>query len=295
MAKLFSVFLAILLIPLALHAEEVQIAHNGLHLNAEYNQVNDDLAAPVVLLTHGTLAHNGMEIIHTFSGLLNDAGFNTLAITLSLGIDNRHGMYDCKVPHTHKHTDAMDEIGLWVDWLKARGAGNIVLLGHSRGGDQTAWYAAERAVPEIGKVVLVAPATWSEEKHLLGYEKSYKTALAPIYNKAREMVDAGKGDTLMKGVGFIYCADAEVSAAAFENYYRNEPRFDTANLLPHIQVPVLVVAGSDDKVVADIVDKVEAIGVNEQRQLLVIDGADHFFRDLYADDAIAAVVDFITN
>ena len=293
MLRLFITLFMLLALPFCAQGEAVQIQHNGLHLNAEYNQVNADLNAPVVLLTHGTLAYNGMEIIESFSGLLNEAGYNTLSITLSLGLDDRHGMYDCAVPHTHRHTDAMDEIGLWVGWLKHKGVKHIVLLGHSRGGNQTAWYAAEHAAPEIDKVVLVAPMTWSANKQAQDYAKSYHTELAPVYAKAKALVDAGIGDTPMRRVGFIYCKDAVVSAAAFENYYRNEPRFDTPSLLDAIKVPVLIITGSADTTVADVAAKVAALGPSERRRLLVIDGADHFFRDLYADDAIAAVDEFI--
>lgn len=55
--------------------------------------------------------------------------------------DRGEDMYDCAKPHRHRLVDALDEIAAWVDWLKQRGASDIVLLGHSRGGNQAAWYA----------------------------------------------------------------------------------------------------------------------------------------------------------
>jgi pimeloyl-ACP methyl ester carboxylesterase len=94
-----------------------------------------------------------------------------------------------------------------------------VLLGHSRGGNQTAWFAAERDDAAIKKVVLVAPQVWSEEKNSKGYQKSYNKPLAPVLAKAQKLVDAGKGDTMLKPVDFIYCPESSASAAAFVSYY----------------------------------------------------------------------------
>ncbi|NIR31732.1 MAG: alpha/beta hydrolase, partial [Gammaproteobacteria bacterium] len=50
-------------------------------------------------------------------------------------------------------------IGLWLDWLKSRGARRVTLFGHSRGGAQTALYAAENDHELVEAVVLLAPAT----------------------------------------------------------------------------------------------------------------------------------------
>ena len=78
-------------------------------------------------MTHGALAHNGMEIIATLQGLFTEADISSLAINLSLGLDDRHGMYDCATPHTHKHSDALNEIDVWLDWLETQGANNNIL------------------------------------------------------------------------------------------------------------------------------------------------------------------------
>jgi len=154
----------------AASAEEVKQPFNGLTLNANLDLAEGKTVADgVVLMTHGTLGHNGMEIIKTLQGLLKERGRSTLAITLSLGKDDRHGMYGCDGTHDHRHIDALDEIGAWLEWLKKKGAKDVVLLGHSRGGDQTAWFAVERDDPAIRKIVLIAPMTWSQA----GTEEDY--------------------------------------------------------------------------------------------------------------------------
>jgi alpha/beta superfamily hydrolase len=72
----------------------------------------------VLLITHGTLFHNASELITTLQELFSENEISSLAINLSLGLDNRHHAYDCAIPHTHKHDDAVGEIGIWLNWLK---------------------------------------------------------------------------------------------------------------------------------------------------------------------------------
>ena len=70
-------------------AEEVKINHGGLTLNADLELAGGKtLADGVVLMTHGLLAHKGMEIMTALKGLLAERGLNTLAINLSLNLDD---------------------------------------------------------------------------------------------------------------------------------------------------------------------------------------------------------------
>lgn len=268
-------------------AEEIKLQHAGLTLNANLSPARDDWqTGTVFLITHGTLAHNGMEIIATLQGLLVEQGFTSLAPTLSLGLDDRHGMYDCATPHTHRHTDALDEIGVWLDWLRQQGVQRVVLVGHSRGGNQTAWFAAERPDPVVKGVLLIAPMTWSEDGARSDYQKRFKTEPGPVLTRAEDLLKAGRGGEWLEKTGFLYCTDARVQAQAFLSYHAPEPRLDTPSLLSRIEVPVLVIAGSEDDAVPDVVAKVEPVADGARVRLEVIDGADHFFRDLYADELV---------
>ena len=280
----------------SLSAKEVLLEHNGLTLNANMVIAEDqNLNNPTVLITHGTLAHNGMEIIEALQELLSDEGLNSLAINLSLGIDNRHGSYECAVPHTYKYSDAVDEIGAWVGWLKKKGAEHIIVMGHSRGGNQTAWYAAEHDDPAVKQVVLVAPATWSKEDAAKTYQKKYEIDLAIPLKRAEEMVAAGKGGELMQDVDFIYCADTQATAEAFVSNYRADGRRNTPELFAKIDEPLLVIAGSEDRVVTDLIEQADKLQDDDKNRLIVIDGADHFFRDLYAEELVEGLMEFIAE
>lgn len=279
-----------------IQAEEVKLQSGDLTLNAKLEKASDNWpAGPVVVLTHGTLAHNGMEIITALQALLLENDVSSLALNLNLGLDDRHGMYDCKTPHRHLHTDALDDIGHWLDWLKKQGAENVVLLGHSRGGNQTAWFAAERDDPVIKKLVLVAPQTWDKDKDAAGYEKRYGKPLAPVLAQANDLIAQQKGDTMLENVDFVYCAGTSATASAMASYYNPEPRLDSVYLLAKIGKPVLVFIGSEDKVNLDLVEKLTPLAEKPGVEMVVLDGADHYFRDLYAEDLVDQVIEFIAD
>lgn len=273
-------------------ADEVNTTLDGLTLNAELEATNAWPTGPVVLLTNGTLAHRGMEIISGLQAVLAERGLSSLAINLSLGIDDRPAaMYDCSTPHTHEHTDAVNEITTWVGWLKDQGVQRIALLGHSRGGNQAARYAAGQPDPAVGQLVLIAPQTWDEDYAAKDYAQRYETPLQPVLAQAQALVSAGKGGELMGPIGFIYCKDTRASADAVVSYYMPDPDMDTPQLLPRIGIPVTVFAGTEDKVVAGLIEKTEPLADGEKIELVVLDGADHFFRDLYSEEIADALAE----
>jgi pimeloyl-ACP methyl ester carboxylesterase len=289
-ARILGLSLALALAGAGVSADEVKLAHGGLTLNANLETAAADWQkGPVVLMTHGTLAHGGMEIMQALQAALKDRGISSLSITLSLGLDDRRGMYECATPHRHRHTDAVDEIGAWLGWLRGQGAGKVVLLGHSRGGNQTARYAAANPDAPAAKVILLAPSTYAADQAAQEYEKRYGKPLADVLDRAQKLVAAGEGAKLLEPVDFLYCPKASASAAAFLSYYASDERLDTPRLLPEIKAPVLVIAGGDDEVVKGLPEKVQPLADGLRVQLKVIDGADHFFRDLYAEDVADAI------
>lgn len=273
-----------------LYAEEIQIKQGSLTLNANLQRIDEQpVSGRIALITHGTLAHNGMEIISTLQSLLADEELPSLAINLNLGLDNRHGMYDCATPHNHKHTDAVSEINLWLEWLKNQGADEIILIGHSRGGNQTAWYSSLHPDTAIAQI-LVAPATWSEKSERDNYQKRYGQSLQAVLSQANKM----SPDNMMEDINFIYCANTQVTAGSFINYYKPDPRFNTPTLLQATTLPSLVIIGSEDKTVSDLPEAMATVD-NAKVDSLLIEDADHYFRDLYADEMVEGMIEFLDN
>ncbi|MGH1460893.1 MAG: alpha/beta hydrolase [Neptuniibacter sp.] len=269
-------------------AEEVSLQHNNLQLNANLILAENNGYERIFLITHGTLAHNAMEIISSWQELLSDEGISSLAINLSLGLNNRHGMYECPVKHRHKHSDAADEIGLWANWLKEKGSKEIILAAHSRGGSQTVMFSNQNLMPEIKAQILIAPQATTENQHLESYKKRYNKDFAPILAKAKTM-DAN--ETLLN-TDFIYCENTSVTAESFVSYYEYSSNFNTPALLQQTTLPSLVFIGSEDTTVAGLSRELAKIS-NENLQTMTVEGADHFFRDLYMDEVIEGTLEFL--
>ena len=133
-----------------------------------------------------------------------------MTINLSHGINNRHGKYNCKITSNHSYADAADEIGAWLDCLTRQGVKRMVLLGHSRGGSETALFAAEHDKAIVKAVVLLAPDT-RETNDAAAYQRRYHKPLMPILEKAQKLVKAGKGGTVLTHTDFLFYPDTFVS------------------------------------------------------------------------------------
>jgi pimeloyl-ACP methyl ester carboxylesterase len=284
---------AISITAVVIQAKEATLKHKGLTLNANVElAAGMTLADGAILITHGALAHYGMETVVYLQKLFKDRGHNTLAINLSLGLDNRHGMYDCKVIHRHRNDDAADEIGAWVNWLQKQGSKRVALIGHSRGGAQTALFAAERDHALVKAVVLLAPAT-RDNTDAAAYQRRYNQPLAPMLEKADKLIREGKGDTLLERANLMQCRDIPVTAEGFVSYYGPKARVDALSLIPKIKKPTLVVVAGNDEIVVGLDKKAPPLVDGKRVQLKVVDGADHMFRDLFADDAVDAIDAFL--
>lgn len=277
------------------NANEVTLRHKGLTLNASLDlAAGKQLQDGVILITHGGLAHRDAEVIKALRAGLNQKGYNTLAINLSLGVDRRHGMYDCQVVHRHRNGDAPEEIGAWMDWLKKRGVKSVILLGHSRGGAQTALYATEQDNGMVKAVVLLAPAI-RENTDAAEYQRRFQQPLAPVLKQAQKLVKAGKGEAVLEHVGLLNCADTSATANAFVSYYVPSPGLDAPALIPKLRKPTLIVVAGGDEVVVGLDKKLSLSANNRRVQMKVIEGADHFFQDIHADDAVEAIDAFLKN
>jgi pimeloyl-ACP methyl ester carboxylesterase len=224
-------------------------------------------------MLHGTLGHKDMEIISTLQLLFAENDRSSLAINLSLDVDDRHGFFPCDQPHRHKLDDAGAELDAWLAWLRTRGSGTPVLLGHSRGANQVARYIVERQ-PPIAAAVLIAPST---------------SALAPA---AAVAMTRGAPDDWLDPVDFLHCEDARVRRDSYLSYYGLPSDTDTPALLRKIATPVIVFSGSEDSVVPDLgaaMAGIERSNVTHRE----IAGAGHFFRDLYMYDIVDATLEFL--
>jgi thioredoxin-related protein len=259
-------------------AEEVRILHNGITLNADTVLTDGKTVADnMIMIVHGTLGHKDMEIIETLQSVLQESGRSSLAINLSLDIDDRHGFYPCELRHTHRFDDAVAEIDAWRDWLSAQGANDIVLLGHSRGANQAVKYALSGR-PSFSRLVLLAPPT---------------THPAVENEKLGRLAAMNSSDWLPKQ-RFLHCENAQVQVGTYLSYQGATAGNDTVPQFSALRLSTLVISGSDDSVVPDLSGRMADIG-NKLVSHVDIEGADHFFRDLYAYDVVDAIDVFLAR
>ncbi|HZV21143.1 MAG TPA: alpha/beta hydrolase [Hyphomicrobiales bacterium] len=276
-------------------AEEVYLEHLGLDLSANLEtapgkSLKSDGA---VLLVHDTLGHDRMELMSALQDALRDLGMNSLAITLGLGMDRRHGMFDCAIEQDHRHEDAVEEIAAWVHWLKEKGANTITVAGHGRGANQVALYAINRLDKAVKRVILMSPLMQTEEKAEAEYRARFGSSLRQELAKAEELVANEGANQLVNVPGFLNCTKPIVTAGAFANYYGVNEKFQTTNLLPSIKIPVLLAVGNADPNLKEIMAAERELGISKNVILAVIPGADQDFSDLGADELAKKIKEFI--
>ena len=280
-------------------AEEVSTRFHGLSLlgNLELAE-GKGLESGVAIVVHGTLAHRGMEIITALQQHLKARGTSTLAITLSLGVDRRTGFFDCGALHTYRPQDASDEIDAWIGWLKNNGATEIALIGHSVGGNQVAVYAAERNDPSVGSIVLLAPTTYDSARAAERYKARFGAELSDVLANAQAKVRAGNAVERIAGIGFLNCENATATAGSIAAWYGPDPRRNTPSLLRGMVPRTLVVVAGNDEIVPDLGEAVAPLARDAARgrgeiRVHTIEGADHFFRDLFIEDAADVIAEWL--
>jgi pimeloyl-ACP methyl ester carboxylesterase len=275
-------------------ADEVQIRHTGKTLNANLEIADGKtLGDGVIVIVHALMQHYDTGIIRGLQKRLSDAGRNSLAITLSMGIDDRRGSYECTTPHRYLFQDAVDEGLAWLAWLKSQGAGQVVMLGHSLGANQVLKLTVEHYDPQISALVLLSPMTMGVERLHDAYRARYRENLDKVIGQAKALIARGKGGELMR-TDIHICPQAEVAPATLLDYYGGEPlHADPTTHLSRVAVPVYIVAGSADERQPNVAAFLERFVDDEKIFLYTVESAGHFFRDLNLDEATEETIEFL--
>ncbi len=287
------VLLFVFSFPIPAQAKEVTQKYKDLTINANLEMAEGkDFKGGMVLIVHAYLAHNKMEIIRTAQQALLDIESSSLAINLSLGIDNRRGYHGCELPHRHIQDNALYEISAWVEWLRNKGVSDITLMGHSKGANQAMVYAVENLDKEVRRLVLLAPGQGEEIKGM--YMERYGVSLDKPLAHAMNQIATGKGNELMQDIDILICPRINITAYSFVSYNSENNKFrNFRTYLPKSPIPTLIIAGSSDERQPNIVELVTPFVDGEHIQVGVIEGAGHFFRDFNIDEAMEAAVEFL--
>lgn len=273
------------------YAELVELDVDGHIALADYDR-SDDPVAPLIILGHGTLAHKDMETIDLLHAAFAERGYSVLSYSLTYGQDRRMGMYDCaRNIHDIAQQDAVAQIGAWVRWAREQGHEKIALLGHSRGGNQVMRYAENDG--DLSGLILLAPANQNSfVNSVKSLEESAEQPMNDLLMEAEKMIAEGRGQEAMDIEGFIYCQTGKPTARAIIGNYQDDGKFDTVTMLSEYPKPSLVLGGTADDIVPD-VDLLFAPAASDLARVVMIEDADHFFLDFFAEDAADLSSDYL--
>jgi len=275
--------LVVILTSSVVYADSWQVQHNNKLLNASFVDAGSD--QHIYLIVHGTWAHQGMEIISSLQTLLEERDVSSLAITLSLGLSDRAGFMSCDKPVHATQDMAVDEIQVWIDTLIEHGFKKITIIGHSRGSGQVALY--EKQHPgNVDSLVLLAPSVWRKEAVFTRYNARSDASIEDILTLAR----SSEAPPLIGPYPLISCDSIMASPQSFLSYYGEGTEKHTPALLQTSTVPVHIILGSEDTIVRWADRDIRAVEKNPRVVIDTVEGAGHFFRDLYLDDVLDLIM-----
>ena len=264
----------------------VQITnHNDIVLNGNY--LKHDHSDSVYLIVHGTRGFKGMEIINSLGMRIFDAGHDVLSINLSYGYSNRADSFlPCDIEHQHNEHDSVNEVILWYKYLLNKDYKNISFVGHSRGGLNI--LQASLLLDERHNLYLLAPIIDTYEGTSQYYSEVHNLPYDEVINSSEEFIISDR----YPSINFLFCENADVSSKTFRSYLDFSSNidmypftFNIIELLNDTKDMVTIFSGTDDEILLDSYKKI--IGIKKLNiKHHIIEGGDHFFRDIYLDDVM---------
>ena len=229
---------------------------------------------PAVLILHGFLQTREFSTVRRLSEAVNGWGYSVLAPTLSLGIDARLQSLPCEAIHTHDMQQSVHELGLWVDWLVAQGHEHIILVGHSAGSATQVAYLDAAPHPAVRQAILLS---------LVGFGPGPLSFETQAHAEAARS-DLARGQTIGE-YAMAFCRQYPATPASFLSYYEWS-RARIGATLGRTQIPVQIVIGSADQ---RMTPEWVRIMRDSPAEVLVIEGANHFFHDVAEFDLLDVV------
>ncbi|MCF6194634.1 MAG: alpha/beta hydrolase, partial [Kangiellaceae bacterium] len=245
----------------------------------------EDKSNPFFLILHGTFGSHQMEIISTMQTLLTDEEYGSLAITLSLGEDNRSGFFDCSHTIVSTHDNAEVELGLWMKQIKSWGYTSINLVGHSRGSAQIASYA-QKNKDSINKEFLIAPQVWDKKHQQDDFQSPLKLPLDDVLKKLQANLQMQ-----LKNQQVLHCSNATVTSESFLSYYDEYPEKNTPTIIKSTTIKTKIYLGDSDPLSKRLLAQNDIFEANENIETQMIEDADHFFRDFAIEDIVSDILE----
>lgn len=229
----------------------------GLYYSTVKNKVSKDI---VFIAIHGKSgrpdSHHQLNLYHK----LTSAGYDVMAIKMPWSSDWNGTL-----------NDGVEIIDAAVSQLVKKGK-KVVLIGHSLGGSAVLIYAANNPLKGVVGVVAVAPG------HMLHKSNRMQRVSYESVAKARALVLEGKAesDSSFQVLNTGKVSERYMSAKVYLSYFDTQQFPDIEKLLPEIKLPVLWVAGRQDRLTLayDMEMLFEDLPDNRRNKYLEING-DH--------------------
>lgn len=181
-----------------------------------YTEPTTDMSMGGVIVMHGIGVHpNWPDVILPLRTRLPDAGWHTLSLQMPI-LANDADTND----YRPLFSEVAPRVDAGIEFLKSKGIGNIVLIGHSMGATMASYYMANHDQPELKALVMIGATGYTFKDPELDVIQSLKQIKKPIMDLSgsEDMPDVLKTQTLK----------AETAMASGNNRYQ-EIRIEGAN------------------------------------------------------------------
>ena len=138
----------------------------------------------------------------------------------------------------------------------------------------------------IHSIFLIAPISDTFKDTRKIYKKKYNIDISKLHHQKNQMLK----------INFLNCDNAKVSSQTFLNYYDLKRHHGLIKNLKSADKEVYIITASEDSFVPNTYKRVKEIVKDKKNiKLIMIDDADHFFRDLYFDDLMDVLLEATTE
>ena len=261
-------------------AESVKLSNaSSKTVVADYLQGTNN-ANPIVIL-HGFLQTNEFSTVSRLASALHDSGYTVLNPTLSLGLSNRKQSLSCEAIHTHSLASDADEFKLWINWLHKKTGRPVTIIGHSAGGPVILKYMQDNNAKFMDHTILIS----------LSYYSSGPTAYETRAHAETALKAINSGSNPLGSYALSYCKTYPTYASAFLSYY-NWNKAKVSSVVGQFNERISVILGTDDKRLDSDWNQLLR---EKNNNIILIEGANHFFDQAYEFDLMDAIEGLLTE
>ncbi len=255
-------------------AQTVNHKIEPLNITAQAEFVKGDEDKPAAIIIHGFLTTNQFHTVKSMAQAMEDAGYSVLTPTLTLGINLRKQSVKCNSVHTHTLEDDIIEVEEWIKWLATvHNKKEVVIVGHSSGSQELLSMLERSPQPNVKLAIFTSLF------YLSGKE---------VGTHAEEIVSAKQALTAKQNrpykYSFLFCQNNYYATPESFLSYQTITRQQVLQQLTELKIPSYTIMGSADKryqtIGGDWLGELKQTGTN----LIVVDGANHFFSSEYEFD-----------